>query len=76
MDLVCRPIEIHDGAWVAAECFVGPGVTIGEGAVASARSCVFKDVEAWKVVRGNPAAVVAERQIQPSNSAQDKAQAS
>ena len=50
-----KPIIIEDRAWVAAEAFIGPGVTIGEGAVVGARAAVFKDVEAWTVVGGNPA---------------------
>lgn len=49
------PIIIKERAWVAAEAYVGPGVTIGEGAVVGARGCVYKDVESWTVVGGNPA---------------------
>jgi putative colanic acid biosynthesis acetyltransferase WcaF len=61
--LVPRPITIEAGAWVAAEAFVGPGVTIGAGAVAGARACVTKDVEPWAVVVGNPARVVKRREL-------------
>jgi hypothetical protein len=42
-------------SWVAAEAFVGPGVTIGEGAVLGARGCAFRDLEPWTVYAGNPA---------------------
>lgn len=63
MSLVSRPINIGDGAWIAAECFIGPGVTVGEGAVASARSCLFKNVAAWEVVRGNPAIKIGIRKL-------------
>lgn len=59
--LITRPITICDDAWVAAEAFVGPGVTIGEGAVVGARAAVFKDVEAWTVVGGNPAKFIKKR---------------
>lgn len=58
-----KPIIIEDRAWVAAEAFVGPGVTIGEGAVVGARGCVFKDVEPWTVVGGNPAMFIKKRII-------------
>ena len=58
-----KPIFIGDKAWVAAEAFVGPGVTIGEGAVVGARACVFKDVEPWSVVGGNPAKFIKKRVI-------------
>ena len=58
-----KPIIIEPRAWVAAEAFVGPGVTIGEGAVVGARSVVFKNVEPWNVVVGNPAKVIKKRII-------------
>ena len=54
---------IADRAWVAAEAFIGPGVTVGEGAVVGARAAVFKDVEAWTVVGGNPARFIKKRVI-------------
>ncbi|MDR0940067.1 MAG: putative colanic acid biosynthesis acetyltransferase [Mediterranea sp.] len=58
-----KPIVIGDRAWVAAEACVGPGVTIGEGAVVGARAAVFKDVEPWTVVGGNPAKFLKKRVI-------------
>lgn len=58
-----EPIVIGDRAWVAAQAFVGMGVTIGEGAVVGARAAVFKDVEPWTVVGGNPAKVLKKRII-------------
>lgn len=61
--LICRPIVIKDKVWVAAEAFVCLGVTIGEGAVVGARSAVFKDVDPWSVVGGNPAAFIKKRKI-------------
>ena len=42
---------------------MGMGVTIGEGAVVGARAAVFKDVEPWTVVGGNPAKVIKNRII-------------
>jgi putative colanic acid biosynthesis acetyltransferase WcaF len=59
--LVCRRIQVEAHAWVAARAFIGPGVTIGEGAVVSATASVFQDVESWAVVRGNPAAEIKKR---------------
>ena len=49
--------------WVAAEAFIGMGVIIGEGAVVGARACVFKNVEPWTVVGGNPAKFIKKRII-------------
>ena len=56
-----RPIVIGDRAWIAAEAFVGPGVSVGEGAVLGARGCAFRDLQPWTVYRGNPALPVRAR---------------
>lgn len=61
--LVTKPITVGNYAWVCADAFVGMGVTIGEGAVVGARACVFKDVEPWTVVGGNPAKFIKKRVI-------------
>lgn len=61
--LVTAPIVIEDQAWVAADAFIGMGVTIGQGSVVGARGCVFKDVEPWTVVGGNPAKFIKKRII-------------
>lgn len=61
--LILKPISIGDQVWIAADAFIGPGVTIGEGAVVGARSAVFKDVLNWTVVGGNPAKKVKNRII-------------
>lgn len=53
--LVLRPIRIEANAWIAAEAFVGPGVTVGEGAVLGARGVAMRDLAAWTVYSGNPA---------------------
>ncbi len=61
--LLSAPITIGDQAWIAADVFIGPGVTVGEGAVVGARSSVFRDVKPWTVVVGNPAKYLKERII-------------
>lgn len=61
--LITAPIKIEDQAWVAAEAFIGMGVTIGQGAVVAARAVVTKDVETWTVVAGNPAKVIKKRVV-------------
>lgn len=60
---VVGPIKIGDRAWVAVESFVGMNVTIGEGAVIGARAAVFKDVEPWVIMGGNPAKCLKKRII-------------
>ena len=63
MPLVSAPIVIGERAWITADVFVGPGVTIGEGAVIAARSSVFTDIAPWVVAKGNPAVAVKPRVI-------------
>lgn len=61
--MIPSTITIKDCAWIATEAFIGPKVTIGEYAVVGARACVFKDVEPWTVVGGNPAVFLKKRVI-------------
>jgi putative colanic acid biosynthesis acetyltransferase WcaF len=60
-----RPISIGAFAWVCADVYIGPGVTIGEGAVIGARSSVYRDVDPWVVVAGNPAKFLRARSWRP-----------
>lgn len=61
--LIVAPITIGADAWIGTNAFVGMGVTIGEGAVVGATASVYKDVEPWTVVGGNPAKVIKKREI-------------
>lgn len=61
--LVTAPVVIEDQAWVAADAFIGMGVTVGQGAVVGARAAVFRDVAPWTVVGGNPARFIKKRII-------------
>ncbi len=56
-----KPIILRKMSWIAAEAFIGPGVTVGEGAVVGARAVAVRDVEPWTVVGGNPAKVLRKR---------------
>lgn len=66
--LITAPITVESYGWVAADAFVCMGVTIGEGAVVGARSAVFKNVDPWTVVGGNPAKVIKKRTMKNINS--------
>ncbi len=59
--LVAGRIMISSQAWVAAEAFIGPGVTLHPGAVVLARAVVTRDVAEWTVVGGNPARAIRSR---------------
>src|SRR5476649_2210603 len=54
MPLVAKPIVVGENAWLAADVFVGPGVSIGELCVVGARSVVMKDLPARTVCAGSP----------------------
>jgi putative colanic acid biosynthesis acetyltransferase WcaF len=56
-----RKITIGPQAWLGADVFVAPGVTIGEGAVIGARSTVFKDMPAGMVCFGYPCVPIKRR---------------
>jgi putative colanic acid biosynthesis acetyltransferase WcaF len=62
-DLITRPIILEDGVWLGAGSWVGPGVTIGSHAVLTAGSVATKNLAAYGIYRGNPAALVKQRII-------------
>jgi putative colanic acid biosynthesis acetyltransferase WcaF len=61
MPLVAKPIVVGENAWLGADVFVGPGVSIGELCVVGARSVVVKDLPARTVCAGNPCRVLKDR---------------
>lgn len=62
--MICADLTIEDQVWIATEAFVGGmGITVKQGAVVGARACVFKDVEPWTIVGGNPAKYIKDRII-------------
>ena len=61
--LVLKPITVGANCWVAAEAFVGPGVTMADGAVLGARGALFDDADELTVYRGNPAVAIGRRKF-------------
>jgi putative colanic acid biosynthesis acetyltransferase WcaF len=53
--LLRLPITIGAECWVAADAFVGPGVTIGDRTVLGARASAFSDLPPDVIAVGNPA---------------------
>lgn len=53
--LYTKPIRICAYAWCAAGSTVGPGVTVGRGAVLGGRAVTFKNLDQWMIYGGNPA---------------------
>lgn len=61
--LVTKPIIVRKQAWVAAEAFLGPGVTVGESAVIGARAVLFSDASSNGIYVGNPAKRIKDREV-------------
>lgn len=55
MPIVRSPITVGRDVWIAADAFVGPGITIGDGALLAARSSAFGDLPPGQVCIGEPA---------------------
>ena len=66
LPLLRQPTTIESQAWVCADAFVGPNVTIAKGAIVGAGCVIVKDVPAWAIFAGNPARFIKTRQIRES----------
>lgn len=61
---IYKDIEIGDNVWLGSRVIVLGGVTIGEGAIIQAGSCVVSDIPACAIAGGHPAKVFAYRNIE------------
>jgi len=61
MPLLRQPITVADDVWIAADAFVGPDVTVGEGAILGARGVAMHDLDPWTIYAGNPAISIKSR---------------
>lgn len=61
--LIIAPITIKEKAWIGSRAFIGLGVTIGKAAVVGATASVYKDVEDYHIVGGNPAKTIKIRSL-------------
>jgi putative colanic acid biosynthesis acetyltransferase WcaF len=53
--MLSAPIVIGRHAWICARAVVGPGVTVGDGAVLGLASVTTRALEPWTVYAGAPA---------------------
>jgi putative colanic acid biosynthesis acetyltransferase WcaF len=61
--LMPSPIWVQTGSWIAAQAVVGPGVTIGRGAVLCLGGVAGKSLEPMTIYAGNPAQAIQMRSI-------------
>lgn len=59
--MIGKEISIEDDVWIASQCVVIKGVTIGKGSVIGAGSIVNKNIPPYSVAAGVPAKVVKKR---------------
>ena len=56
--VVTAEIVIEDDCWIAANCVITAGVTVGKHSIVAAGSLVTKDVPPYSIVGGNPARIL------------------
>ncbi len=62
--LITASIHIQESSWIAAKSVVGPGVTVGKGAVLTLGSVTTRSLDPMIIYAGNPAQPIKKRQIQ------------
>jgi acetyltransferase-like isoleucine patch superfamily enzyme len=60
---IFKDIIIKDNVWLGSRVIVLGGVTIGEGAIIQAGSCVVSDIPDYAIAGGHPAKVFSYRDI-------------
>jgi putative colanic acid biosynthesis acetyltransferase WcaF len=68
--LIPAPIHIQESSWIAAKSVIGPGVTIGKGAVLTLGSVTGISLEANIIYSGNPAQPIKKRRESETTSSQ------
>ena len=63
-DLITKPIQIGEGAWVAAHSVVAPGATLGETSVLTIGSVAIGELASRTIYSGVPAQAIKKRLVQ------------
>ncbi len=61
--LIDAPIHIQESSWIAAKSIIGPGVTVGRGAVLTLGAVTGKSLEPMTIYAGNPAQPIKQRKL-------------
>lgn len=67
--LIPAPIQIEQGSWIAARAVIGPGVTVGRGAVLTLASVTSCSLQPMTIYAGNPAQPIKSRIVSSAASA-------
>lgn len=62
-ELKIAPIYLQESSWIAAKSVIGPGVTVGRGAVLSLGGVAAKSLASMTIYAGNPAQPIKERKL-------------
>lgn len=60
---IYKDITIGDNVWLGSRVIVLGGVSIGEGAIIQAGSCVVADIPAYAIAGGHPAKIFSNRDV-------------
>ncbi|MDZ8236390.1 MAG: WcaF family extracellular polysaccharide biosynthesis acetyltransferase [Nostoc sp. ChiQUE01a] len=61
--LITAPIYIQQSSWIAAKAVIGPGVTVGRGAVLTLGGVASSSLESMTIYAGNPAQAIKQRKL-------------
>ena len=62
-DLRLGEIRLQQGSWIGAKAVVGPGLTVGRGAILTLGGVATRSLDAMTIYTGNPAIAVKKRVI-------------
>ena len=62
-DLMTSPVQVDNGAWIAARAIVCPGVKMGSHAILTTASVANGDLLPYIIYKGNPARPIRKRSI-------------
>lgn len=63
-DLMIANIVIENGVWIGAKAIVNGGVTCRSHSILTLGSIATKNLQAYKIYKGNPAQIIKERKIE------------
>lgn len=59
--LITAPIIIKEKAWIGSKAYINLGISVGKAAIVGATASVYKDVDDYTIVGGNPAKILKKR---------------